>query len=208
MLETFGRHFRQDTSQGERISISVDFSIAPTLASLQSNFGGTSFEDGLYRVINPADLTSWNTLVSYAFPEFEHRITCFAYDWLGRAFAIDSQRLVKGLPGVVMFEPGTGQALEIPCDLASFHDEELIECSDAALAVSFFREWLVETGTPPSFKQGIGYRKPLFLGGRDSIENLELVELEIYWDIAGQLIRKARGLPQEIRINQVTINDA
>ncbi len=37
---------------------------------------------------------------------------------------------------VLMLEPGTGEALEIPCTIKSFHDRELIENRDAALAAT------------------------------------------------------------------------
>jgi len=42
----------------------------------------------------------------------------------------------------------------------------------------------------------MGYRKPLFLGGSDEVENLEVSDLDVYWHIMGQIIRKTKGLPQ------------
>jgi hypothetical protein len=36
----------------------------------------------------------------------------------------------------------------------------------------------------------IGYRVPLFLGGSDTVENLEKVDLDVYWHLHGQLIQK------------------
>ncbi|MGV2288356.1 T6SS immunity protein Tdi1 domain-containing protein [Trinickia sp. YCB016] len=129
------------------------------------------------------------------FPAFKGRAHCFALDWLGRVFALDSQRRAGDGLGVVMFEPGSGQALEIPCNLSSFHDEELCEYSDAALADDFYRRWLQAGGARPSFNQCVGYKRPLFLGGGDTLENLELVDIDVYWTISGRLISKLNGVP-------------
>ena len=49
---------------------------------------------------------------------------------------------VKRYPLVLMLEPGTGEALEIPASFATFHERELIAEPDAVAAFSFFKEWL------------------------------------------------------------------
>ncbi|WP_249150602.1 T6SS immunity protein Tdi1 domain-containing protein [Bradyrhizobium sp. JYMT SZCCT0180] len=102
-----------------------------------------------------------------------------------------------------MFEPGTGEALEIASSLQTFHDDELIEFGDAALAIDFHQRWLASGGTEPDYAQCVGYRKPLFLGGADEIENLELSDLDVYWHLMGQLIVKTKSVPQgaPVRIN-------
>lgn len=50
-------------------------------------------------------------------------------------------------------------------------------------------------GAQPAHAQCIGSKKPLFLGGEDTIENLESLDLDVYWHIMGQVIAKVRGLP-------------
>ncbi len=94
-----------------------------------------------------------------------------------------------------MFEPGTGDALEIPCSIDTFHDEELIEYGDAALASDFHKRWLDDGGSAPGYGQCVGYKKPLFLGGADELINLEMSDIDVYWHLMGQLILKAKGLP-------------
>ena len=108
----------------------------------------------------------------------------FAYDWLGRIFALDPIRLVGGLPAVLMFEPGAGKTLEFPCNLLTFHDNELVDYREEALAEGFQRQWLVKCGVIPKQDQCIAYKQPLFLGGKDTIENLEISNLEVYWDLS------------------------
>jgi hypothetical protein len=56
---------------------------------------------------------------------------------------------------------------------------------------------------PLSSSQCAGYKVPLFLGGKDSLENLEVIDLEVYWSLSGQLRDGARVLPPGSSIGQV-----
>lgn len=165
--------------------------------------GGRTFEGGLYRVHTRASGLASDGLVRAAFPEFAGRLTCFGYDWLGRQFATDEGRGSGDDPEVMMFEPGTGEALEIPVPFSRFHDEELVDYTEEALARSFFEEWRHSGGPSPKFSECVGYRRPLFLGGKDVVENLELSDLDVYWTLMGQLRRQARGLPEGTPITGV-----
>jgi len=157
------------------------------------DFAGASFGGGLYRVHDSVTGPRAFTFVSDAFPEFTQRSCPFGYDWLGRQFAVDSERVDKGQPQVLLLEPGTGEALEIPVDFAAFHDEELVDQSDAALASGLFGAWSkANPDTQPLLRsQCVGYKIPLFLGGADAIENLEVSDIEVYWTVFGQLRRQA-----------------
>lgn len=171
------------------------------VSELFASCAGASFGDGLYRVVKPEDVSDWNATVASAFPSFQQRITCFAFDWLGRVFAADARRCVNGRAAVTIFEPGIGQSLATPCDVEAFHEQELIDYRDAALAEPFFLQWIASGGSGPDYSQCLGYRRPLFLGGEDSIDNLELTDLDVYWTISAQLIEKTRRLPEGTRLN-------
>jgi len=88
-----------------------------------------------------------------------------------------------------MLEPGTGQVLEIPAPFSRFHDEELVDYAEAALATSFFEVWSATHRSVLGFGECAGYRTPLFLGGSDDVQNLELSDIDVYWTIVGQLLR-------------------
>jgi hypothetical protein len=93
-----------------------------------------------------------------------------------------------------MFEPGTGQALKIPANIETFHEGELINFGESALAIDFHRRWQKLAHVILAYDQCAGYKKPLFLGGVDDVENLEISDIDVYWRIAGQLILKTKGL--------------
>ena len=40
-----------------------------------------------------------------------------------------------------MFEPGTGEVLDIPANIIEFHDVEIAEYHEDSLASKFFEEW-------------------------------------------------------------------
>lgn len=149
--------------------------------------------DGAYRLHRSGDVERFTALATEAFPEFAGRISCFGADWLGRQFATDEGRVVAGKPQVLLLEPGTGEALEIPLDRLAFHEQELVEEPDAAVAYSFFQQWIAAGGSRPGYDQCIGYRRPLFLGGADELGNLEVSDLDVYWTVYAQLLSKLRG---------------
>jgi len=193
MFDSFESNFSPDFKEASRKDSMIPISPDLALSELINRFGGLSFENGLYRIIRDTDYDDWKNRVSFTFPQFADRISCFGYDWLGRVFAVDSKRFEQGAPGVVMFEPGTAEVLEIPANIETFHDEELIEYGEAALARDFHEQWLSSGGAKPGYLQCVGYKIPLFLGGADTVENLILSDLDVYWHIMGQLIIKARG---------------
>ena len=155
-----------------------------------SAFGGASFNGGLYRVLRASDFRRWQERIAIAFPGYEDQVACFGYDWMGTAFALDSSRKVGGRPAVAMFDLGAGEVLEIPSNLDTFHDHELVYSSSAALETELYGEWLSAGGAPPSYSQCVGYQVPLFLGGADEVGNLELPDLDVYWHIIGQVLEQ------------------
>ncbi len=52
----------------------------------------------------------------------------------------------------------------------------------------------------------VGYRKPLFLGGQDVIDNLEISDMEVYWSLCGQLLGRVRNLPNGARVGHLGIS--
>lgn len=180
---------------------------ASGMADFLSMHAGGSYERGLYRIHSIADIQRWTAIVAEAFPVFRQRILCFGSDWLGRMFALDFARKANGQFLVLMLEPGTGQALEIPATFMDFHNQELVQYQNEALAVEFYKAWQASDGEIPAIEQCLGYKKPLFLNGTDTVENLEIVDMEVYWSIAGQLLSKIRGLPEGTRLESIRISD-
>jgi hypothetical protein len=161
-----------------------------------SEFGGASFAGGLYRVHDAETGRLGAQLVRQAFPDAGARAHVFGYDWLGRQFAIDEDRMVHGEPQVLMLDVGAGEMLQVPASFVGFHEFELIEYPDASLAPEFFSQWAATAPGEIPLKRSaaVSYRIPLFLNGADTLENLELSDMDVMWTITGQLRVQLMGL--------------
>ena len=142
-------------------------------------FNGETFANGLYRIFDSKDLAKWTEIVRKAFPKFSQEIKLFGFDWLGRIFAVDLDD-----DTVLLFEPGTGEVIHIPVNLVDFHNEEMPQYPQDCLAINFFNDWYkANNNYVLKHNQCAGYEVPLFLNGKDTMENLEISDMEIYWEI-------------------------
>lgn len=148
-------------------------------------YQGKSFKNGLFRLHNKTCVAKWNEIVTDAFPQAKNSIECFGYDWLGRQYAV-----YNGTKTVFIFEPGTGYALNTETTMEDFLSNEITNDDGAALCFDFFKKWKECNSDEIGLDDCVGYKVPLFLGGDDEISNLEITNMEVYWGICGQLIRK------------------
>jgi hypothetical protein len=175
--------------------------IATTPAAVRRAAGGRTFASGLYRVHTEQSATQMARYLDAAFLHAAPHTAPYGYDWLGRQFCARHEG--EDSPTLI-FEPGTGEILDIPVPFSVIHEQEFVDFGDAALARGFFNAYLDAGGLPPRPEQCIGYRTPLFLGGADVLDNLELVDLDVYWHLSGQLIRVAIDLTPGTHVGPVT----
>lgn len=170
-----------------------------------SELSAASFGGGLYRVHTPDGAEEWTSRAEELFPELTDRMLVFGYDWLGRQFAADAHRMEGDHYQVLILDPGTGEALEVPTTVADLHTEELVQYGDAALAVDFYADWREASGDEDFLAEGecVGYQVPLFLGGDDDVSNLARIDMEMYWTIVIQLRSGERELPPGATIQDV-----
>lgn len=162
------------------------------IGQFMEQFAGASFREGLYRVHSATTLAQVVEGFTFGFPAYAEQVLLFGYDWLGRQFGLPTSDPSGSQPRVILFEPGVGKAFDIPANLQSFHNDVLVNQADAALATSLFADWKMahpET-IPIGLNDCAGYRVPLFLGGKDTVENLEIIDCSVYWYLTGQLIRR------------------
>jgi hypothetical protein len=176
-------------------------------SEFMDQFAGCTFADGLYRVHTAETSQTLQQLVVEEFPSYRERITCFSYDWLGRQFALDAARREGDEPLVLMLEADTGEAMEIPATFGEFHNTEIIEYADSALATQLFAEWRQRNpdSKPLAYDECAGFQVPLFLGGSDTVDNLAVTNLQVYWSICAQLWRGTLKLPPGATIHEVRI---
>ena len=136
-----------------------------------------------------------------------NRIRPFGYDWMGRFFCLDGARVIKDEPAVLLLEPSSQNAYEIPATLIDFYDGILIENAEQALEVELFEEWRSKNERINlSMPECVGCRVPLFLGGQFCLENLELIDLKLYWNIVSQISKQAEKYPEGTSIDSVRLD--
>src|SRR3954471_6880880 len=83
----------------------------PTPRGVRAAAGGRSFAGGLYRIHTEESGASLLEQIDHAFPGAPPHTAPYGYDWLGRQFCA---RCEDEKAASLMFEPGTGEVLEIP----------------------------------------------------------------------------------------------
>lgn len=171
-----------------------------------TQFGGCSFNNGLYRVHLPENINKWTLILKKCFPEINSNLVCFAYDWLGRQFALSSTQTADGKPLILRFDVSTDEALKIPASFQDFHNFELVDYPNDALDSDLFTEWESAKNREIQPDQCVGYKHPPFLSGLITVDNLQVRNLEVYWGILGQLLVQVRNLPAGAKISQIEID--
>lgn len=108
---------------------------------------------------------------------------------MDRAFALE-----KALKEVNLFEPGTAEVLDMAKSFADFHDHLLVDREASSLLADAFRDWTAQGGAITDSSHCIGYHKPLFQGGDDDLDNLKLIDMDVYWTVSAPFIAKARTI--------------
>ena len=172
---------------------------------LAERFAGVTFDEGLYRIFDAVAAAKATDLARAVYPGGAERLYPFAMDWLGRMFALDADRVVDQEPHIMLLEIGTGHALEVPYSLVAFHDELLADDPEPAVAAAAWGAWSErhpDTVPLPATKC-VGYELPLFVGGQDSLDNMEVSDWEVYWVVVGQLKLRTAGLPEGTPIRDI-----
>lgn len=169
--------------------------------------GGEPGLDTAYRLHRRDDTARYTTCATEVFPEKAGLVECFGADWMGRQFALDHSRLVSGEPQVALLDPETREIFEIPCGYRDFHEVELFQHPNETVEYDRFQKWLSSGGRAPEYSECVCFKTPLFLGGKDTFDNLIVTDLEVYWTINGQILTQIRTLPEKTVVSRFAISD-
>ncbi|RKT84460.1 hypothetical protein SAMN05421805_103391 [Saccharopolyspora antimicrobica] len=170
----------------------VPDSVHPVLKPLFSRFGGSTFDDGLYRVHTPESAQVIDGYVVDAFPELAERVACFGFDWLGQQWAVDAGTGAADDPHVLLLNPSTGEVSPFPVPYSRFHDSVLVDIKD--LGEEQFGLWTADNPghVPLAFDECVANTIPLFAGGEDSWANLSKQNLQVVWGTHSQILAQLR----------------
>ncbi|MBS1500495.1 MAG: DUF1851 domain-containing protein [Bacteroidetes bacterium] len=165
---------------------------------LLEEYGGTTFDNGLFRIHNEGSFYYWTKLTFEYFKKFKGSALVFGFDWVGRQFAL-SEDGNKSI--ILMFDPATAEAFELEASLEDFFNIDLAEGKEDLLEEKKFRSFKRSMAADLQFDHCVGFIKPLFLGGQDDIANLENTDMEVYWELNYQIYCQTKDLPPGTLIN-------
>src|ERR1700748_3683929 len=76
----------------------------PELFSLFNNHSGAIFNNGLFKIHNIRSFYFWTELTFEYFKKFKGNSYCFAFDWVGRQYAVNYH---EGKTTILMLDPAT-----------------------------------------------------------------------------------------------------
>lgn len=170
------------------------------IKDLIEQFGGYAFDKGLYRIHTYSSSLFWTDIITKFYKQYEGKVYCFGYDWLGRQFAIHTQ--LENY--TFMFDPSTAEAFTLNCNLFDFHNIELVDYKAESLLTKEFNLFFSRNPKELAFKECVGFKIPLFLGGKDSVDNYEITDMEVYVEMNFQLYNQTKNLPDKTHINKIT----
>lgn len=153
------------------------------IEKLLLQYGGSTYEDGLYRIHSLLSSNIWTQITEKCFPNYAGKIKCFSFDWYGRQYAQN----IKEENLLYMFDVATFEDFELPTSIEYFHNNLLVETKYDTLLVDEYEDWKEKNPEPIKFNQCVGFKVPLFLGGAEDLDNLELQDMELYWEIQYKL---------------------
>ena len=154
------------------------------LNELFGSLGGISINKGLFKIHSFQSSKKWTEIICEIFPKYTNRISVYGFDWVGRQYAKDLDK-----DFTYLFDIATGEDFELEQPLSEFFNVDLIEYEEETLNTEEFNEWN-KNKIELDFDQIVGYKIPLWLGGEDSINNYEIADAEVYWEINRQLMNK------------------
>lgn len=172
-----------ETTSIENIILPENLNVT-NFENFSKKFSGKSFNNYLYRIHSQDTMRLTQEAVDLMFPEFESTLKIFAYDWLGRQYAFDLERVneeSENLLAVLQVEDA--QVFAIDETLQSFHETFLNSENGLHVLGKPFRESLSEDYKNLNLKplECIAFKTPLFLNAEVSESNLEVQDLIFYW---------------------------
>lgn len=170
---------------------------ADPYGELVDTLGGRSFGGGLLTVFRRDELPKWKELIGSFYTRYHGDFSPVGYNWLGQCYVLDARGSVD------ILEPEASSTSCTDMGLVEFLNVDGVGNRDNAFLEAGYEEWL-SGHEPVGAGNCAGYTVPLFLGGKDEDDNMDIVDMEVYWGMTGQLWEAVKDLPEGTKIGNVT----
>ena len=202
-LDNFLASFRQSSNdnaylkQYKEVGLNA-LSNLPELREIFETLSGVTFENGLFKIHTVGSFYLWTEMAFEYFKKYKGNSYCFAFDWVGRQYAVN---YFDNKTFILMLDPATAEVFKLEADIQSFLNEEIDEFKNGVLEIEKFNILSKKIAPDLQFSQCIGFKKFLFLGGKDELDNFEVSDMEVYWELHYQIYLKTRNLPPDTLVN-------
>ena len=144
---------------------------------------GKIYERGLFRIYNFKNILRRTQKGKEYFSSERSDYYCFGCDWTGRQFAVNYDN-----SHIFMLDHSINEFSHLKSTLEIFFCDFLVNMkNDVLLGTEFINimdhlkiDQLVEN-------QVLGFKVPLFLGGKDQLDNYIISDLDMDWDVSLQI---------------------
>ncbi len=196
LTDTNTLHFQEYGKKTQELGLPLELSV------LFKEYGGATFEYGLIRIHNSGSSYYWTEICSNYFNFEKERMHCFAFDWLGRNYAID----LKKKNTILMLDYATGEYFELEQTIERFFSEDLVDYRSDTLSEDTFNLIRKRDNKEVKFDSCYSFKIPLFLGGEDETCNYEIADMAVCWEINYQLYLKVSNLPPNQVIGKISFD--
>lgn len=172
--------------------------------SLIRQLGGRSFGEGLLKIYTIEEKQKWEDIVRECLlthinvPE-DFSISLFGYTWNGVCLGVGE---TKARQGIYQFDVETMKCNTADDSLGEFMNCAIPSDCNGCLASESYRCWL-DIHPAPKRTECVGLTKPLFLGGKDDFDNMEVIDMEVHWEMTSQIWQAVRDLPPGTPIGSI-----
>ena len=164
------------------------------LYDLISQYGGYTFNNGLFRIHTFEYVDKWTALMTEYFEDEENPfdMICFAANWQGIMYCVD-----KTNSKITYLDPATCEWFSADHSLQLFFDEILVSGEYDIIFEDYFDRVVAYLKFEKlDYEDSLGHKIYLYLGGNDEVENYEVVNTEVLWELQVQLVDRINEIDE------------
>lgn len=175
-----------------------------SVSALLEQLGGLSLGNGLMRLLTLDEQAKWENIVrecvvAQCKVPVDFSFSLFASTWNGYCIGVRNK---TDMPEILLFDVETMEINSLDSTLEDYLNERIPSRCNGCLASYAYSEWL-ETHPEPKRNECVGLTKPLFLGGKDDFDNMEIIDMEVQWEMTSQIWQAVRDLPPGTPIGSI-----
>jgi hypothetical protein len=156
------------------------------------------YNNGIYTIISREEANTLLPLVESVFTGVSGNVDLFAVDWMGRIFATDAATPDEnGSLVVICLDLAGPTGFYTDANFENFHNHIMVNRQESIFEMKQYREWMKSNSPPGDGVSCVGYKIPLFMGGKDEVENLELSDRSVYLHLLAQMSRAVNSPSEE-----------